>query len=122
MTFILIIKKEFGLPVFPIPNGNPTQDEPTAIDNETVETPTATTLHKESLSCKFAILSTFTLTGRAYIKRTGDIEIELTLKKFHSDDSIEESTINTTSYLNTKTSAGTEILQSIIATEVKMGC
>ena len=116
--FYTYYKKEFDLPVFPIPNGTPTQDEPTAIDDKTVETPTATTLHRESLSCKFAILSTFTLPGRAYFKRTEDIEIELTLKKLHSDDSLEESTINTASRLNAETSVDTELLQSIIATEV----
>ena len=117
--FYIYYKKEFDIPVFPFPNGTPTQVEPTDMnEDDPVAVNPDTTLHRESLNCKFAILSTFTLPGRAYFRRTEDIEIELSLKKLHSDDSLEEATINTADRLNAETSIDMELLQSIIASEV----
>ena len=112
-------KKELNIPIFPFPDGTPTQVEPTDMteDIPVIMNP-ATVFHRESLNSKFAIFSTFTLPGRAYFKRTEDIEIELSLKKLHSDDSLEEATINTADRLNAETSIDMELLQSIIASEV----
>ena len=64
------------------------------------------------------MLSTFTRPGEAYLQRVEDIKINLTLKKLHTIDTLEETIADTTSRLNTETTADTELLESLIATQV----
>ena len=119
--FIMIYKKTHELQVFPIQTTTPIQAEPMAVDDgqdDSATTDADNALRPLAQSSKFIIFSVFTAPGRAYFTRATDIEIELTLKKFHSTDTQEEATVLTATRLTNETSVDNDLLESLITTQV----
>ena len=109
-------KDAFNLTVFPI---NPPPSFMPGEDTEaTPIPPTSVKLQEITESSKRLLYSTFTLPGILYFKRTTAIEIEISLRKLHATDAIEEATVDTATRLTNETSVDSDILENLIAKAV----
>ena len=119
--FISIYKTTYSLLDFPIPNTTCTMPEENMLSPDQEENSAqqaAIRLRDSAQSSKLLLLSTFSRPGDAYFQRVEDIEVNLTLKKLHTTDTLEDATADTTSRLNTETTADTELLESLISNQV----
>ena len=105
--FNLHYKEAFALPVFPI----------IAPVLTTPATPNSNT-EREIESSRLLLYSTFTNPGLLYFHRTEAIEIEISLKKLHATDELEEATIDTATRLTNETSVDTDLLNDLINASV----
>ena len=106
--FNLHYKEAFSLPIFPIP----------APVLPTTPDATNSKLERETESSRLLLYSTFTNPGLLYFQRTDAIEIEISLKKLHATDALEEATIDTATRLTNETSVDTDILNDLINASV----
>ena len=109
-------KTAFNLNVFP--TNSTTLVMPGEDTDATTTPPISVQLQKITESSKRLLYSTFTLPGILYFQRSTAIEIEISLKKLHTTDTIEEATIDTATRLTNETSIDTDILENLIAKAV----
>ena len=76
-------------------------------------------LRDDSLPSKALLLGTFSRPGKAYFDRMEAIEIDISLKKLHTTNTLEESTDATKNRLDAETSVDTELLDDIIRQKVE---
>ena len=116
--FVTIYKKVHELSVFPTQTTTPIVAEPMNEEDDSMAADANPDIRHLAQSSKFLIFTVFTAPGRAYFTRATDIEIELTLKKFHTTDTEEEATSLTATRLNTETSVDNDLLESLITSQV----
>ena len=72
----------------------------------------------DALPSKALLLATFTRPAKAYFDRVDAIEIDISLKKLHTTNTLEDSTDSTKARLDTETSVDKDLLDDIIRQEV----
>ena len=120
MSFIKCIKTH-SLATFPFPIDNlapETEVEALGMDLEENNEVATSTARIGSIPSKNIILGAFTRPAVSYFARIAEIKIDISLKKLHTTNSLEEATEAATIRLDTEVSVDNDLLEEIIQKKV----